>query len=284
MIIARVQSNGPACWAVLNISAKSWRAIETSFEEWAPAAARGSIDEHLLGPARDLRPTDLRAPLELGARIFAAGRNYGEHLLRLGADIPSSPQAFLMADSAIIGPADEIVYPPTTAELDYEIELVAVLAQPLRKGKPATASLLGYTIGNDVSARDAAKLAGQSDLFSQKSCDGTTPVGPWIVTLDEIGGPGQPQLDFRLSVNGEERQRDNTASMLFSVDDCLDYINDRVSVRSGDLLFTGTSSGVGLETGRFLNPGDLVEGTIERIGVLSNRVGLPRRTSRFIGQ
>jgi 2-keto-4-pentenoate hydratase/2-oxohepta-3-ene-1,7-dioic acid hydratase in catechol pathway len=132
--------------------------------------------------------------------------------------------------------------------------------------------LLGYTIGNDISARDAGKQLKVLDVFTQKALDRTAPVGPWITTLDEFGGPGQPQVDMVLRVNGEVRQRDNTSSMIFPIDEILNFIDARISLRAGDMIFTGSTAGVGLEDGRFLQPGDLLEGTIERIGVLSNRI------------
>ena len=258
--------------------------IASAFSEWAAEAALGHLSaRHVDAEASiSLDAVTLLAPLNPGARIFATGRNYADHLLRLGASIPASPSAFIMPDSAIIGDAADIAYPPTTNELDYEIELVAVMAKPLMAGASATSSVLGYTIGNDVSARDAMRIAGgRSDLFSQKACDGATPVGPWIATLDEFGGPGQPEVALRLSVNGEERQSDNTKSMLFSVDRCLDYVDDRIALRAGDLVFTGTTHGVGMESGRFLQPGDVVEAQIDKIGALRNRVGNKMRSRRF---
>jgi 2-keto-4-pentenoate hydratase/2-oxohepta-3-ene-1,7-dioic acid hydratase in catechol pathway len=116
-------------------------------------------------------------------------------------------------------------------------------------------------------------------VFTQKALDRTAPIGPWITTLDEFGGPGQPQIDMVLRVNGEVRQRDNTGSMLFPIDEILNFVDARISVRTGDLIFTGSTAGVGLEDGRFLQPGDLLEGTIERIGLLSNRIDDKQRLS-----
>jgi 2-keto-4-pentenoate hydratase/2-oxohepta-3-ene-1,7-dioic acid hydratase in catechol pathway len=116
--------------------------------------------------------------------------------------------------------------------------------------------------------------------------DRTTPVGPWIVTLDELGGAGQPELEMSLSVNGERRRQDNTRQMIFPVDELLDYLDARISLRPGDLVFTGSTHGVGLEDGRFLAPGDLVEVCIEGLGMLRNRIG-PQRVlngARSVGR
>ena len=101
----------------------------------------------------------------------------------------------------------------------------------------------------------------------------TSPVGPWIVTPAELGVTRQPQLDIRLRVNGEERQADNTRAMVWSVEEILAYVDERVKLRCGDIVFTGTTCGVGLEDGRFLQPDDVVEAEIEGIGALRNTVG-----------
>jgi 2-keto-4-pentenoate hydratase/2-oxohepta-3-ene-1,7-dioic acid hydratase in catechol pathway len=178
-----------------------------------------------------------------------------------------------------VGPGDKIAYPAVTSQLDFELELVAVVARALGEEVQASACLLGYTIGNDISARDAGKKLGVLDVFTQKGLDRTAPIGPWITTLDEFGGPGQPLVDMVLRVNGEVRQHDNSGSMLFPIDEILNFVDARISLRSGDLIFTGSTAGVGLEDGRFLQPGDLLEGTIERIGVLSNRIDEKRGLS-----
>jgi len=118
-------------------------------------------------------------------------------------------------ESALVGAYDEIDYSPLTTQLDYEVELVAVVGRPLLDEPHASDCLLGYTVGNDISARDAGKQIGRLDLLTQKAMDRTTPVGPWIVTADELGVTGQPALDMRLSVNYELRQQDNTRQMIF---------------------------------------------------------------------
>src|SRR5258708_5224135 len=164
--------------------------------------------------------------------------------------------------SAVVPPHGQIDYPAVTSQLDFEIELVAVVARPLRDDEQASACLLGYTIGNDISARDAGKQLGALDLFTQKALDRTAPIGPWITTLDEFGGPGQPEVDMVLRVNGEVRQRDNTRSMLFPIDEILNFVDARISLRTGDLIFTGSTWGGGLENGRVLEPSEIAWGKI----------------------
>jgi 2-keto-4-pentenoate hydratase/2-oxohepta-3-ene-1,7-dioic acid hydratase in catechol pathway len=287
--IARVRdAAGDRFWALVEPEdGTAWR-IDGAFADWAPrAAVRGS--EGLPVAATSLRLDDLHliAPVEPGARVFGVGLNYLTHLTRLGrTHAPPHTIAYLKPSSATVDPDGEIQYPAVTSQLDYEVELVAVVARPLGDEPQASSCLLGYTIGNDISARDAGKQLGSLDLFTQKALDRTAPIGPWVTTLDAFGGPGQPEIDFSLRVNGEQRQLDNTRQMIFPLDELLNYVDARIELRSGDLVFTGSTCGVGLEDGRFLKPGDVVEATIERIGTLHNTVG-PRRVlspPRLVGR
>jgi 2-keto-4-pentenoate hydratase/2-oxohepta-3-ene-1,7-dioic acid hydratase in catechol pathway len=260
MRLARVAFRGEAFWALVNADSSRLQRIRAPFAHWAAACALGQVDALELDDAA-LAVSDCQwlPPLEPGARVFGVGLNYLSHLQRLGSAAPEHTLAYIKPE-------------------DYEIELVAVVARPLGDEPKASACLLGYTCGNDISARDAGRQIGRLDLLTQKAMDRTTPVGPWIVTLDQIG-VGQPQLDLCLSVNGERRQQDNTRQMIFPVDELLNFLDARIELRPGDLIFTGSTHGVGLETGRFLQPGDLIEASIDGIGALSNRVGTPRQLS-----
>ncbi|MBG7066067.1 fumarylacetoacetate hydrolase family protein [Pseudomonas aeruginosa] len=277
MRLARVAAAGEAFWALLAPDLRHLQRIREPFSVWAPAlgqagkACLGLDDEFLALSACRLLP-----PLEPGARAFGVGLNYRSHLERLGSAAPAHPLAYLKPDSALVGADDEIAYPAMTEQLDYEVELVAVLARPLGDELRAASCVLGYTVGNDISARDAGRRIARLDLLTQKAMDRTTPVGPWIVTPDELGGEGQPELDMRLKVNGQLRQQDNSREMIFPVDELLNYLDARISLRPGDLVFTGSTHGVGLEDGRFLMPGDRVEAHIDGLGTLGNRIG-PRR-------
>jgi 2-keto-4-pentenoate hydratase/2-oxohepta-3-ene-1,7-dioic acid hydratase in catechol pathway len=278
MRLARVARADQAFWAALDD--EQLRRVRAPFDRWAPLLAeRGAAVLDLDSERFALSTCRLLPPLEPGARAFGVGLNYLSHLQRLGSQAPAHSLGYIKPDSALIGAGDEINYPPLTRELDYEVELVAVLARPLGEEPQASACLLGYTVGNDISARDAGRQIARLDLLTQKAMDRTTPVGPWIVTLDELGGAGQPALEISLSVNGERRQLDNTRQMIFGIDELLNYLDARITLRPGDLLFTGSSHGVGLESGRFLEPGDRVEARIEGIGSLCNRVGARRRLS-----
>src|ERR1700744_1100248 len=284
MKIGRIEDReGRRVWAALDDEAQSLQRIGAPFGEWAPLLhERGPDVLELAGQVESLSDVRLLAPVDERARIFGVGLNYLSHLTRLGRSKPPPHTiGYIKPQSAIVGPGDKIAYPPVTSQLDFEIELVAVVACPLGEEIQASSCLLGYTIGNDISARDAGKQLGVLDVFTQKALDRTAPLGPWITTLDEFGGPGQPQVDMVLRINGEVRQSDNTRSMLFPIDEILNFIDARVSLRAGDVIFTGSTAGVGLEDGRFLQPGDLIEASIERIGVLSNRIGEKRPLSAF---
>jgi 2-keto-4-pentenoate hydratase/2-oxohepta-3-ene-1,7-dioic acid hydratase in catechol pathway len=283
MKIARVEDReGELFWAALDDEAQSFRRIGAPFEQWAPIFhERGPDALDLASRVEVLTEVRLRAPLDERARIFGVGLNYLTHLTRLGRTKPPPHTiGYIKPQSAIVGPGDKIAYPAVTNQLDYEIELVAVIARALGDEEQASACVLGYTIGNDISARDAGKKLGVLDVFTQKALDRTAPIGPWITTLDEFGGAGQPQIDMVLRVNGEVRQHDNTRSMLFPIDEILNFVDARIALRTGDLIFTGSTAGVGLEDGRFLQPGDLLEGSIERIGRLSNQIDEKRSLSR----
>jgi 2-keto-4-pentenoate hydratase/2-oxohepta-3-ene-1,7-dioic acid hydratase in catechol pathway len=275
MKIGRIEDRqGHRCWAALDDEAQAFQRIGVPFGQWAPFLHdRGPDVLSLASRVESLSDVRLLAPVDACARIFGVGLNYLSHLTRLGRTKPPPHTiGYIKPQSAIVGPGEKIAYPAVTSQLDFEIELVAVVAHPLGEETQASACLLGYTIGNDISARDAGKKLGVLDVFTQKALDRTAPIGPWITTLDEFGGPGQPNLEMILRVNGEVRQQDTTASMLFPIDEILNFVDARIALKTGDLIFTGSTAGVGLEDGRFLQPGDLLEGSIERIGLLSNRI------------
>jgi 2-keto-4-pentenoate hydratase/2-oxohepta-3-ene-1,7-dioic acid hydratase in catechol pathway len=180
---------------------------------------------------------------------------------------------FLKPYSALVADGGEIAHSHLTQQLDFEIELVAVFgALTVPFGDPLSA-VLGYTVGNDVSARDTPSPLGGYDLFTMKALMGATPIGPWISTPDEVGGREQPDLEISLRVNGEGRQKDRTSNMLWSIAECIQYVLERMPLTAGDVVFTGTTDGVGMEDGRFLQPGDVVESEVSGIGVLRNTVG-----------
>nr|WP_208859482.1 fumarylacetoacetate hydrolase family protein [Mycobacterium europaeum] len=262
-------------WAVVDVDAGTVRPIRGEIADWGPAASEGRVSFEHAGPPVALVDVRLLPPITPTSTIVGVGMNYWSHLEKLGVtERPASTVGFLKPQVAIIGHNDEIANPAITNQLDFEVELVAVMAGSATKPDGhLTDAVLGYTVGNDVSARDAASPMGGLDLFTIKALTGATPVGPWITTKDEFGGSGQIDVGISLRVNGEERQHDRTAKMIWNLDECLDYVVARVALNAGDIVFTGTTDGVGMEDGRFLREGDVVEAEIEGIGVLRNVVG-----------
>jgi 2-keto-4-pentenoate hydratase/2-oxohepta-3-ene-1,7-dioic acid hydratase in catechol pathway len=254
-------TGGEQLWGVVDLTGGVVHPFDAPFADWAPKVSSGSD-----GLVRTV------APVEPGARIFGVGMNYLAHLERLGASRPESMVAYLKPESAVVDPHGEIRHPETD-QLDYEVELVVLVAEPLTDGGAPMKCVLGYTVGNDVSPRDVLRQTGGVDLFSMKAQDRMAPIGPLVLSLDACGGAQQPALAMSLRVNGEVRQHDSTENMIWCVAEVLAYIDTRNRLRAGDLIFTGTTCGVGMEDGRFLQPGDVVEAEIEGIGVLSNTVG-----------
>ncbi len=214
----------------------------------------------------------LRAPIR-PPKILAIGLNYADHVRESGAEQPERPIVFAKFPTSVIGAEEPI---PLDVELtdraDWEIELGVVIGRPARNVSVDSALdfVMGYTIGNDVSARDAQFSDGQ--WVRAKSFDGFCPLGPWIVTSDEI--PNPQRLGLRTRVNGETVQDSNTSEMIFGVRELVAYCSRGTTLEPGDLLLTGTPWGVGefMDPRRSLRDGDIVECEIEGIGVLRNPV------------
>jgi len=197
------------------------------------------------------------------SKIVALGLNYRDHAQEMGFAIPAEPILFLKPPSSIIGHGDNIVYPPLSERVDYEAELAVVIARRCRKASPdeALGYILGYTCLNDVTARDLQAKDGQ--WTRAKSFDTFAPLGPWI----ETAIPEPHNLDIRLMVNGDVRQSSNTRHLIFRIPEIVAYISGIMTLEPGDVIATGTPSGVGP-----LKRGDLVCVEIQDIGVLENRV------------
>lgn len=210
--------------------------------------------------------------------IFCVGWNYLKHFQEGAAkrdeELPEHPAFFSKASGTLIGPEDLIpAHPDVTSSLDYEVELTIVFGEPGRDipRDGALDHVFGYTVGNDVSAREVQRRHG-GQWLKGKSLDGLCPLGPWIVTSDEI--PDPQSLEVSTRVNSEERQRSTTDRMIFEVADLISRLSEGMTLRSGDVLLTGTPEGVamGMESPRYLAPGDVVECEVSSIGVLRNTV------------
>ncbi len=239
---------------------------------------------HLLTKVR------LKAPVPNPAKLFCLAGNYQDHIEegggRISAQDRETPRVFMKPPTTtVIGQEDHILIPPVARAIDWEGELAVVIG---RKGKgiaskDALKHVAGYTIMNDVSERQLQiKTRTKSrpkdewfDWLNGKWLDTSAPIGPWMVTADEIKNP--QDLDISTFVNGSRKQHNNTGQMLYYVADIISYISAIITLEAGDIISTGTISGVGATTGTFLKAGDRVEIEISKIGVLKNNVAASKK-------
>lgn len=236
------------------------------------------------GPLLDLADVTLTSPVHRPGNIIAVGLNYRDHALETGNPIPKFPILFAKFTNCVSGPYDPILVPSSTGFVDYEAELGVVIGRTARGVSHAEALnyVLGYTCLNDVSARDLQMADGQ--WSRAKSFDTFCPMGPSIVTRDEIRDP--QLLAITTKVNGETLQRSNTEQMIFSVADLIEYISRDITLQPGDVLATGTPPGVGQarRPPRGLVDGDVVEVEIESVGVIRNEVRVAATTSEKVAE
>ncbi len=211
-------------------------------------------------------------PPVVPSKIVALGLNYAEHAKEGGKPPPPNPILFSKATTAIIGPRDDIVIPPCTTQVDWEVELAFVVGKRARlvREEDALDCIAGYVCLNDVSARDAQ--FGDGQWHRGKSMDTFCPLGPCLVTTDELGdGSG---LRLWSKVNGKLMQQSTTDRLIFDVPRVLAFITEGITLRAGDIVSTGTPPGVGVfcDPPVFLTPGDVVEMGVEGIGELRNEV------------
>ena len=204
----------------------------------------------------------LLSPVIPRSKVVAVGRNYLDHIREMGNEPPTSPMLFLKPNTSVVGPDDPIVLPDWTQEVSYEAELAIVISKVCKDITPerARAYVLGYTVANDVTARDAQRTDGQ--WSRAKGFDTACPLGPWIDT-----DLNPDDVAVRSRVNGETRQDGRTADMIFDVDFIVSYVSEAMTLLPGDVILTGTPAGVGR-----IDAGDRVECEVEGIGVLANPV------------
>jgi 2-keto-4-pentenoate hydratase/2-oxohepta-3-ene-1,7-dioic acid hydratase in catechol pathway len=215
----------------------------------------------------------LLAPVPRPGKVLCCGINYASHAEENPkAVMPKEPFFFAKVASSVVGPEDEIAVPPMSSQVDYEVELAVVIGRRLARAAPAEVmgALFGYTLLNDVSARDVQFKDNQITLG--KNFDGFAPIGPAIVTPDDLPDPGSVRLRTRL--NGRTMQDGNTAEWLFPLPRLLSFLSGVMALEPGDIVSTGTPAGVGYFRNPqvFMKPGDIVEIEGEGIGVLRNRM------------
>jgi len=244
----------------------------------------GMLDDETLAKLRALDPSAL--PLvegnpRIGAcvgdigKFLCIGLNYSDHAAETGADIPEHPILFFKANSAVVGPNDDVMMPRGSTATDWEVELGVVIGKTAKYVSKAEALdyVAGYCVVNDVSERHfQTQLTGQ--WTKGKSCDTFGPTGPWLVTRDEIGDP--QNLAMSLDVNGKRMQTGNTSTMIFTVAEIIEHLSGLFTLHPGDVITTGTPPGVGMGMKPepvYLKEGDVMELTIEGLGQQRQKVG-----------
>ena len=226
-------------------------------------------------PAVDVTGQRLGPPITRPGKIVCIGLNYSDHAAETAATPPAEPVVFLKASNTLVGPTDPVLIPRTSVKTDYEVELAVVIGQPARYlADPAAAVqvIAGYSISNDVSERAFQNERG-GQWTKGKSCETFNPLGPELLTPDEVGDP--QTLALRTWVNGELRQNGNTANMIFPVAYLIWYLSQFMVLEPGDLVNTGTPAGVAFGANDFdyLHRGDVVELEVDRLGRQRQVVG-----------
>jgi ureidoglycolate lyase len=247
---------------------QQWRDLKSNFEkvisETTPDTALANV--HLLAPVA--RP----------GKVMAIGLNYADHIRETGQKMPTHQIWFTKAVTSINGPSDPVELPIASAQVDYEAELVVIVGKRCKHVPKESAAdvVFGYCAGNDVSVRDWQMQTTQWVLG--KSFDTHAPIGPWIVTADEIGDPHT--MDIRCFVNGDMRQNSNTENLVFNVYEQIAHLSRVMTLEPGDIIFTGTPGGVGLamRPPQWLKTGDKVRVEIDRIGSIEAEMQ-PERAS-----
>ncbi len=246
----------------------------------------------LVESAETFAPTDsfeILAPLPRPGKIIALAGNYDEHIKEVGLTLGLSestrkttvPRPFIKPATAVLGPSQEIPWPAYSKTLDYEIELGVVIGKIAKSVTPEDALdyVAGYTIINDFSARSVTFAKNRTkrpwdefyDWLNGKWADGFCPMGPYLLTADEIGDV--QNLDMKLTINGQVRQHANTSQMIFPVGDVVSFLSQIMTLEPGDIIATGTPSGVAAASGEYLSPGDRIDAAIEKLGILTNTLG-----------
>lgn len=235
--------------------------------DWAEAAEAA-------GPTYPLAGADFAPVVPSPSKVVCVGLNYKNHIQEMGRELPQYPTLFAKFADSLIGANDDIERPPETGELDWEVELALVVGKQVRRARGAAAesAIAGFTALNDITCRDWQFRT--REWLQGKTWDSSTPVGPWLVTPDELPGGVRPRLEVRLSVDGEAMQRDSTGDLLFDPVALVEYVSTIVRLNPGDIIATGTPGGVGhaRDPKRYLTGGERIVAEVEGIGRLENRV------------
>ncbi|MCW6004185.1 fumarylacetoacetate hydrolase family protein [Micromonospora sp. CPCC 205371] len=208
------------------------------------------------------------------SKIVCVGLNYRNHILEMGRDLPEYPTLFAKYAETLIGAGDDIVLPPETAAFDWECELAVIVGAPVRRARGAAAeeAIAGFAVLNDVTCRDWQFRT--REWLQGKTWEATTPLGPYLVTPDELPGGVRPKVAISTVLDGETVQRDNTGDLLFDPVDLVEYVSTMITLRPGDVIATGTPGGVGhaRKPPRYLRAGQSLVTTVDGLGSCVNRI------------
>lgn len=268
MRLAKVKFEGRATPAL--VEDDQLRLLET--ESIASALSLIASGEDLpLGSQVPIGSAELLAPVDPESKFFCIGLNYYSHMEEANLPKPAHPIVFTKFPSVLVGPTDDILLPNTTKMVDWETELSVVVGRQLREAdvEQAADAIGGFTVANDVSGRDYQLH--ESQWIPGKNFGSSTPVGPWIVTVDELGP--NPDLALRTRVDGVVRQDGRTTDQIFTPAEVVAYISEFITLEPGDIIATGTCAGVGhcMSPPVYLGDDQVLESTIERVGTLTNR-------------
>ncbi len=266
----------PVAWAQASLDEllTQWASVRPELDVLAEMAAADV--EHL--EELTLGASSLAPPIQ-PSRIFCAAANYAKHASEMGtiltAKDESRPYMFIKPGTSIIGHSETVVIPDASSQVDWEIELAVVMGRQAHhvSASQALDYVAGYTVINDVTARDLNvrdDYPFKTDWFQSKCFDTFAPLGPWLVPTTCIDDPHA--LDMRLSVNGELMQEETTGAMIFNIGEQIEYLSSVLTLKPGDVIATGTPTGVGMSRGVYLKPGDVMDASISSIGSLSNPV------------
>jgi acylpyruvate hydrolase len=245
--------------------------VELDARDVGELLARGG-DTPETGTAHDAATADYAPVVTHPGKILCQGLNYRSHILEMGHELPAHPTLFAKFREALIGAHDDIVLPPDSDSVDWEAELALVIGTRVRRAAAteAAAAIAGFTVANDVSMRDWQYRT--LEWLQGKTWEHSTPVGPWLVTPDEVGGT-EPNLAIGCEVDDVVRQASRTSELVFSPVDLVAYVSQFVTLEPGDLLLTGTPAGVGhgMDPPVYLASGQVVRTAIEGLGELRNR-------------
>ncbi len=283
MKIARVKSQGQWCFATpyqvdqLQLFPRHWTLFDLC-EAWSTK----SLGQLTLGPQVSISQVEWGTPVAGSEKVICIGKNYADHAKEMGGETPELPVVFSKFSSSLIPHQTAVVLPSISDQVDFEAELVVVIGREGRHipRERAWDHVLGYTCGNDISARDWQKGRPGGQWLLGKTFDSFGPLGPWLVTADAIANPHDLEITLRL--NGQVMQQANTSLLIYPIDYLISHLSQFFTLRPGDLIFTGTPAGVG--AGRtpplFLKAHDQLEVEISQIGILANPVisdSLPNR-------